>query len=82
MKPRWRLQKTLIFAKLNGRENYSEWRRSMLAFLRTKKLAKCIAETDTEQSEEKLEEAMGWLFLATESNVASHFSDNESPLEI
>lgn len=54
----------------------------MLAFLRTKKLAKCIAEVDTEKDVDKLDEAMGWLFLATERNVTNHFSDTASPLEV
>lgn len=76
------MPKDLHFEKLRGRENYSEWKRSMLAFLRTKKLAKCVAEVDTETDDEKLEETMGWLVLATESNVANHFADAESPIAI
>lgn len=76
------MPKEIQFEKLRGRENYNEWRRSMLAFLRTKKLAKCIAEEGTETDSGKLEEAMGWLVLATESNVTNHFSDTSKPLDV
>lgn len=70
------------FERLKGRENYQLWKRSMLAFLRTKKLAKCVTEPNTEDDEDKLAEAMGWLVLATEQNVASHFKDNDSPIQL
>lgn len=52
------MAKYIDFAKLKGRENYSEWRRSMLAFLRTRKLAKCIAEKETEKDAKKPDEAL------------------------
>lgn len=77
------MPKDIAFEKLKGRENYHTWQRSMLAFLRTKKLAKCIAEEpDTEEDEEKNAETMGWFVLAIEDHVANHFEDSSSPLEV
>lgn len=75
--------KVINFDKLKGRENYAEWQRRMLAFLRTRKLANCIAEDPlTEKDEEKLQEAMGWLYLACEETVTHHFNDIEKPLAV
>lgn len=55
----------------------------MLAFLRTRKLAKCVAPApDTETDTDKLQEAMGWLYLACESTVCNHFDDVSTPLAI
>lgn len=76
------MPKDMQFDKLKGRENYIEWKRSMLAFLRTKKLARCIAEENTETDADKLDETLGWLVLAIESSVANHFNDEQTPLAI
>lgn len=70
------------FERLKGRANYNDWKRSMLAFLRTKKLSKCIDETNTETDTSKLEETMGWLVLAVEPNVANHFDDAMKPVDV
>lgn len=48
--------------------------KKVVAFLRIKKLAKCVAKENTETSEEKLEVTMGWLVLGKESIVANQYA--------
>lgn len=77
------MPKDITFEKLKGRENFAEWKRSMLAFLRTRKLAKCVDPApNTETDADKLSEAMGWLYLACDPAVSNHFDDASTPLEI
>lgn len=71
------------FDKLRGRENYAQWELNMLAFLRTRDLAKCIKPApNTETDADKLDRASGWLFLACEDQVKHHFGKNDSPLKV
>lgn len=85
---RTEMGKEINFDKLKGRENYAQWELNMLAFLRTRDLAKCIKSANTEEKKhaantaDKLERAAGWLFFACEDHVKHHFSKDNSPLKI
>lgn len=77
------MAKEITFDRLKGRDNYATWEIHILSFLRTRDLFKCILPAPkTENDEDKLSRAVGWLFLACEDRVTNHFSKNDTPLAI
>lgn len=77
------MSRDINFDKLKGRENYAQWELNMLAFLRTRDLAKCVKPApNTETDADKLDRANGWLFLACEDQVKHHFGKDDTPLKV